>query len=181
MMNLIYILIGLLICLKLFYHKSIIKKNAVFEVKGYNVCYQDSKSDDEEIIESRLLHNEQYDIKGKPDFILKHNNKELYIPVELKSGKIGENESPHKGDFLQLITYFLLIEEEFSSKPKYGKIIYNDYMFIVKNKNKFRKQLIVVLRDMRNMLKNGKCKKIEPSFNKCRYCLCNNTVCEVKK
>ncbi len=170
-----------LILLKIFYRNDITKKKESFDVPNYSIFYQDSKSSDESIIQSRLLESKKYDLKGKPDYILKHKKRERYIPVELKSGFIKDEQMPHEGDFLQLITYFILIEEEFGKKPKYGKIIYSDYMFIVKNTNRYKKRLLRVVNEMRTMLVTGKCKKVTPSFNKCRYCLCNNTVCEVKK
>ncbi len=184
MNNYLYILAIFLVFLvlaKAIYRNDIVKKKESFSVPNYVIFYQDSKSDDDSIIQSRLLESKKYNLKGKPDFILKHKSKEQYIPVELKSGKIRDGLVPHEGDFLQLITYFLLIEEEFGTSPKYGKIVYSDYMFIVKNTNKNKKKLLNVVNEMRTMLVTGKCRKVTASFNKCRYCLCNNTVCEVKK
>ncbi len=177
---LIAFLIFLVICRFLF-NDNFTKRKVEFDVKGYSVFYQDSKTDDENIISGQLLSSKEYNIKGKPDFILKHNTKDEYIPIELKSGKIADDTKPHDGDFLQLISYFVLIEEEFQSVPKYGKLIYKDYMFIIKNKPKYKKQLVKVLEKMRKMLKTGKIGNIETSYVKCKYCLCNNTVCEVKK
>ncbi len=184
MNNYIYLLaifLAVLILAKIFYRNDIIKQKESFDVPNYFIFYQDSKSDDNDIIQSRLLESTEYNLKGKPDYILKHKNKDKFIPIELKSGKIKDDLMPHEGDFLQLITYFILIEEEFGRKPKYGKLIYSDYMFIVKNKKKYKKRLLKVVKNMRTMLVTGKCSNVKPSFNKCRYCLCNNTVCEVKK
>lgn len=149
-----------------------------FDVKGYSVFYQDKKSDDINIITSKMLYSEKYMLKGKPDYILKSNNSESYIPIELKSGNISGESFPHMGDLLQLITYFIIIEEEFLQRPKYGKLIYNDYMFIVKNTKAHRKMVLKTVKDMRKMLKTGKAKNVEPSFMKCKHCVCNNSVCE---
>lgn len=183
MMNYFYLLIIFLGLLVLFrkQESDFIKKSIKFNTRGYRIYYQDSASDDDTIIQSRLLESNYYGLVGKPDYILKHKVKNDFIPIELKSGKIGNENRPHEGDFLQLITYFLLIEEEFDVSPKYGKIIYSDYMFIIKNKHKHKKQLLKVVHNMRVMLKTGKNANVEPSFPKCRYCLCNNTVCEVNK
>ncbi len=169
-----------LVFLKLF-SNDLIKKKPSFKVRNFFIFYQDSKSDDANVIESRLLYSKKYNLKGKPDYILKHKAFNKYIPIELKSGSIKNALKPHDGDFLQLITYFIIIEEEFGYRPKYGKIMYSDYMFIVRNKPKYRKKLLRVVKEMRTMLKNGQSKKCYPSFNKCKYCICNNTVCEVKK
>lgn len=183
MMNYFYLLIIFLGLLVLFRRSKsdFIKKQVKFNTRGYRVYYQDSKSDDPTVITSRLLESEYYGLMGKPDYILKHNTKDDFIPIELKSGEIGNDYKPHEGDFLQLITYFILIEEEFGVSPRYGKIIYNDYMFIIKNRVKYKKQLLKTVNDMRVMLRTGKNGNVNPSFPKCRYCLCNNTVCEVKK
>lgn len=183
MMNYFYLLILFLVFLVLCrtLKADFIKKPTKFNVRGYIVYYQDGKSDDNNVIESRLLESQYYGLMGKPDYILKHKIKDDFIPIELKSGNIGNDNMPHTGDFLQLVTYFILIEEEFDVRPKYGKIIYNDHMFIIKNKNKHKKQLLKVVYDMREMLRTGENMSVSPSFPKCRYCLCNNTVCEVNK
>ncbi len=183
MINFIYLLIILLVILFLIrsFSNDIIKKPEHFNIPKYNVFYQDSSSEDEDVITSKMLYSEKYNLKGKPDYILKHKSAEKYIPIELKSGKIKDALEPHEGDFLQLITYFIIIEEEFGYRPKYGKIMYSDYMFIIKNKAKYRKKLLRVIKEMRYMLKTGKAKGVVPTFSKCRYCICNNTVCEVKK
>lgn len=164
---------------KVFESDGIIKKYVNFNEKGFSVFYADKKMDDENIISSKLLYSDKYNLNGKPDFILKHNKKDIYIPIELKSGNIGSNKEPRRGDFLQLITYFIIIEEEFYYRPKYGKLIYNDYMFIVKNKPQYRKDLLKTVKNMRRMIKTGKNNDVSPSFNKCKHCICNNTVCEV--
>lgn len=160
------------------FKRPIVKRKVRFDVNGYSVFYQDKKSDDINIITSKMLYSEKYMLKGKPDYILKSNNSEKYIPIELKSGYIKDDTYPHMGDLLQLITYFIIIEEEFLQRPKYGKLIYNDYMFIVKNTKAHRKMVLKTVKDMRKMLKTGKAKNVEPSFMKCKYCVCNNSVCE---
>ncbi len=172
-----------LICLIFFRNKtSGIKKTKIkFNEKNYDIFYQDKASNDENIMSSVLLISEKYGLQGKPDFILKHKQNNKYIPIELKSGTIGDAELPHKGDFLQLITYFIIIEEEFDTTIKYGKLIYKDHMFIVQNNKKYKKELLETVKNMRQLLKKGKAKDFKCSFPLCRHCLCNNTVCEVNK
>ncbi len=183
MTNYLYLFLIFLLCLIFFRNKkgSIRKTNTSFSEKNYSIIYQDKQSDDPDIISSVLLVSDKYNLQGKPDFILKHNKKDVYIPVELKSGTIGEDNMPHTGDFLQLITYFILIEEEFGGTVKFGKLIYKDYMFIIKNDKKFKNQLLRTVNDMRKMLRTGKAKGFKCSFAGCKHCLCNNTVCEVNK
>ncbi len=183
MTNYLYLFLIFLLCLIFFRNKKggIRKTNTSFNEKNYSIFYQDKKTNDPDIMSSVLLVSDKYNLQGKPDYILRHNKKDIYIPVELKSGSIGEDTMPHTGDFLQLITYFILIEEEFGGKVDFGKLIYKDYMFIVKNDKKYKKQLLNTVKDMRQMIKTGKTKNFKCSFTQCKHCLCNNTVCEVNR
>lgn len=147
--------------------------------KGYKLYYTDQKKTEpiKDVIYSQILHSEKYDIKGKPDYIFINNNKTELIPVELKSGKIGNNLEPYKGDLMQLVAYFLIIEDVFNVIPVEGRLIYSDHMFIIKNTKRLRLILIDTLNNMRDMLSTG---EDEPnaSFATCKHCMCRDTVCE---
>lgn len=165
-----------LYCLK----RSVKKKNSSFNMTGWKMIYTDKPTEvkEENVDYGLILYSAKYDIQGKPDYIFKKRGN--IMPVEIKSGKIGDEAFPHMGDYLQLCAYFLIIEDVYGIKPKYGKIIYKDYMFIIKNGYFVRKDINKVLFRMRKMLETGKetpCK----SFANCRYCLCNGTVCEFSK
>lgn len=174
-----YVYLIILVICKIFLTKSIKKKNTSFNIRNYHIFYADKKMDDDRVISSKLLYSRKYNLKGKPDYILKHDKKDIYIPVELKSGSIKDAKAPHKGDLLQLATYFLIIEDEYNYKPKYGKIIYSDYMFIIKNKKIYKKEVLDTVYKMRVMLNTGKSSEVSASFNKCKHCVCNGSVCEV--
>lgn len=156
---------------------NIKKSNPAMPGAGYKLFYSDEKTGNrkQDVIYSKLLKSERFSIQGKPDFIFKGKN--TFIPVELKSGNINDDRLPHSGDLMQLVAYFIIIEENFDIAPKEGRIIYNDYMFIIENTKKLRNQLIEVIKDMRLMLKDG---ENEPSceYVKCRHCICRGTVCE---
>ncbi len=159
--------------------EDIVKKKVNRTFWGYELYYSDQKLSERQkgVIYSTLLKSEKYGLAGKPDFIYKHKRKKLLMPVELKSGKIGDGLLPHKGDLMQLCTYFLIIEETFEIKPITGRIVYSDCMFIVKNSKRLRAELAGVLKEMRDMLKAGE-KATDISFIKCKYCIMQGTVCE---
>lgn len=169
----------LLAIIKIIFRAKTIKKvkSGKLVPLGYKLFYSDEKTNSkkESVTYSKLLYSEKYNIQGKPDFIFKKGNK--YIPIELKSGKIKNKKTPNKGDLLQLVTYFLIIEDVYNSKPIYGKIVYSDYSFIIKNKRHLKKLVLKTLKDMRLMLKTGKGKPVN-TFQKCKHCLCRLTVCE---
>lgn len=141
-------------------------------IKGYKIFYPDKKA--------KLLRSVKHGLTGKPDYILRNGN--LMIPLELKSGNLNGAGVPREGDLMQLIAYFVIIKEEFGIKPRQGRLIYRDTMFIVKNKWRFRRRLFKTLHEMRNMLENGViARKPKPGFMKCKYCICRETVCELNK
>ena len=99
------------------------------------------------------------------------------VPVELKSGCIGEAEEPHHGDFLQLAAYFLILEDVYGKRPAYGRLVYRDYMFEIKNTARVRREVLKTVQEMRQMLRDGIAEP-KPSFAHCRPCVCNGTVCQ---
>lgn len=151
-------------------YKKLKSKNKFPFIK---VVYSDSNL--YENVDKMTLYSKKYHLKGKPDFVYKtlFNN---YIPVEIKSSSIKDSPSPRENEAMQLITYFFLISETYG-KPKYGYLIYKDYMFKIKNNRKTRKYFINELKNLREMLETGS-NYCEPSFSKCKHCICKNTVCE---
>lgn len=143
---------------------------------GYKLIYTDQKiKHSNGVVVSKLLKSEVYGIQGKPDFVYKSVFGGI-IPVELKSGKIGNDAMPRFGDMMQLATYFIIIEEVYKKKPKFGNLIYSDYMFKIKNTRAIRKEVIEILGSMNEMLESGQ-GNAQYDFAKCRYCLCKS-VCE---
>lgn len=142
-------------------------------VKFATPIYKDEKG-------VKLLVAENLGLQGKPDYIFQRWITGSYIPLEIKSGHLKEDE-PHEGDLFQLVTYFLLIEEVYGKRPPYGKLVYANKTFKVRNTFRLRKELERTIQRMRNLLETGHCKEAEPSFAKCRHCMCRMTVCEYTK
>ncbi len=150
---------------------SIIMKQPRHGIAGAQIIYSDEE-------DNKLLVSEKYDLQGKPDYIFQTLLGGAYIPVELKSTKLKEDESyPHHGDLMQLVAYFLIIEDLYGKRPKQGRLIYKNRMFIIKNTRGLRRQISRHLKEMRTMIQTGK-GTAEPSFPKCKNCVCRGTVCE---
>lgn len=162
-------------------HRIFIKKLPTRQgIYGYDILYADQKKEAGDIHGEnygRLLYSQKYDIQGKPDYIFKKKYGKSLIPSELKSGSIGEDEWPHPGDMMQLATYFLLIEDIYGIRPKHGRLLYRDYMFIIRNTTALRKEIKKQIVAMRKMLQNGQGEPV-CNFVHCRYCICRGTVCE---
>lgn len=161
--------VGIYMILKLI-QPGIKMKEPKLGVFGAEVIYCDEE-------QGELLISEKYDLQGKPDYIFQTLFGGSYIPVELKSTKLKEDEFfPHEGDLMQLVAYFLIIEDTYGKRPKYGRLIYKNRMFIIKNTRALRRQLKGYLKEMRQMIQTGK-GEADPSFPKCRNCVCRGTVC----
>ncbi len=161
----------------LFCRPTVVKTSVKLPGLGYQLIYTDTRGDQYQDVDTGLLTSEHHGLRGKPDAIYATNNGRKLVVAELKSGTIGDNPEPHPGDFMQLCAYFLIIEEAYGIKPKHGLLIYNDYMFKVKNIRRLRQQVLSVVADMRKMAKTGS-EEPKAEFAACRYCLCRGTVCE---
>ncbi len=152
---------------------KVVKKKPNLNLPFSKVIYSDDASFTD--VDKQVLTHNGLKIKGKPDYIIKtfFGN---YIPVELKSSNIKDSDFPRDNEVIQLLTYFFLTSENYG-KVRRGFLVYNDYMFVVKNNRKARKLFLNTLFDMEKMLKTGR-GACEPSFAKCKYCVCRGTVCE---
>ncbi len=157
---------------------TISKKKSRLYILGYHMIYSDARSGKKNSLDSKLLRSEKYDLTGKPDYIFKRNFGKALIPAELKSAEIKDADMPYLGDMLQLGAYFLIIEETFRIRPKTGRLIYRDYMFVIRNTSSIRKKVLSTVYDMRSMLETGNGVFCD-SFIHCRHCMCRGTVCEM--
>lgn len=158
-------------------HPHLQKKRVRHTMFGYTLLYADQKRNGRKQENfGKLLYSEKYDLRGKPDYIFRRICSRRIVPVELKSGSIGSDLLPHYGDYLQLCAYFLLLEDVYGVRPKYGWLKYRDYMFFIRNTKKVRKEVLRTMQDMRDMLNHG-AKSPKGNFVKCRHCICNGTVC----
>jgi CRISPR-associated exonuclease Cas4 len=123
-----------------------------------------------------MLHDPRHNLQGKPDMV--YANGRRLIPVELKSGRIGDRKEPRTGDMMQLAVYFLLAEAEWGNRPKKGYLIYRDGMFVIKNTRAVRRKLKNILDEMEKMASGPEGFEGSPGFQKCKHCPCRGTVCE---
>jgi len=115
---------------------------------------------------AKSFFSKKYRISGKPDYILKKNNR--YLPVELKS---GSHESPQKNHIFQLAAYCHLIEENFGVFVPYGILVYSDgKQFNIQFDPKIRFELEITIKEMRDIIKKGKLSKEFKSDFKCKNC-----------
>lgn len=171
--------IFLLVVLLLVKHgrPGIRKLTARDDVRGYALIYADQKQGRKgEKDFGKLLYSAKYELQGKPDYVFRSRFGGKIVPVELKSGSIDEEEEPHHGDFLQLGAYFLILEDVYGKRPAFGRIVYQDYMFEIKNTAKVRNEVLGTMKEMQEMLQYG-VGKPKNSFAHCRPCVCNGTVC----
>lgn len=154
------------------------KLTARDDVRGYALIYADQKQGKKREEDfGKLLYSAKYELQGKPDYVFRSPILKKIVPVELKSGAIGEADFPHHGDLLQLGAYFLILEDVYGQKPPFGRLVYQDYMFEIKNTAKLRNEVLGTMKEMREMLQYG-VGKAKPSFATCRPCVCNGTVCQ---
>ncbi len=167
----------LLFCILRFRRPSIKKMPVRYRMWGYTLIYADQKQGkgNEEGF-GKMMYAERYDLQGKPDYVFRKRIGRAIVPMELKSGRIGERPLPYHGDFLQLCAYFLLLEEVYGVRPKYGWLRYQDGMFFVRNTRKVRKEVISTMEAMRQMLEDGEGIP-NADYATCRRCICNGTVC----
>lgn len=147
---------------------------------GYALIYADQKGGAGREDFGKLLYSARYGLQGKPDYVFRSRLGGRIVPLELKSGRIGDAPEPHRGDFLQLAAYFLLLEDVYGRRPPFGRLVYADYMFEIKNTAGVRREALRTMEEMRAMLESGE-GRAECSFVHCRHCICNGTVCEFRE
>lgn len=151
------------------------EKNRVPSLAMWKIIYTDMHTDNRkaDVVYSKILHSDKYDLQGKPDYIYKHRITGELMPVEIKS---GETEEIHDGDLLQVGAYMLIVWDLYGRKPKKTLICYKNKCFVIKNTYALRKNVIDTAERMRKMLKTG-IDEPNASFVNCRPCICNGTVC----
>ena len=87
-----------------------------------------------------MLVADKWNLQGKPDMIFETWILRRLIPLEIKSGWL-KDKSPHLGDLYQLVVYFLLIEAVYGKKSPYGKLVYANKTFKIRNTRKLRKKV----------------------------------------
>ncbi len=152
---------------------SVIKSKGPHKPFFTKLIYTDTKS---KKYDSSMLKSQKYGLRGKPDLIYKSLFTKKYYPIELKSGVLGKDvKTPRDGDLMQLCAYFFIIEEHYNCKVPYGKLIYKDTLFIVKNNRYMRRTFLKVINEMRNFSENDN----DFTLNKkvCNSCYLKHILC----
>ncbi len=147
-----------------------VKNKKEIGVNGASLIYTDEKG-------CKMLVAEKWNLQGKPDMIFETWILRQLIPLEIKSGWL-KDKSPHLGDLYQLVVYFLLIEAVYGKRPPYGKLVYANKTFKIRNTRKLRKKVLQIISNMRKMLEGQLKPKAEPDYMKCKHCVCKGTVCK---
>ena len=73
---------------------------------------------------------------------------------------------------------FIIIQEVYNKKPPYGNLVYKNKTFKVRNTRRLRREVLGYVKEMRRMLKGHHEAVAEPSYIKCKNCICQQTACE---
>jgi CRISPR-associated exonuclease Cas4 len=115
---------------------------------------------------TKMLTSDKYRLRGRPDYILK--KEDGLVPVEVKTGRTPKG--PLFSHILQLAAYFLLIEENYKTRPPYGIIKYSDRENEIENDEELNKILIAKLKEMREIFKTKQAHRNHKRESKCRFC-----------
>jgi CRISPR-associated exonuclease Cas4 len=115
---------------------------------------------------SKMLSSEKYDLRGRPDYILKRDNE--LVPVEVKTGRTPKG--PLFSHILQLAAYCLLVEENYKTYPSYGIIKYSDKEHEIQYDDELKKILVSKLKEMKEIFITGEAHRNHKRETKCKYC-----------
>ena len=115
---------------------------------------------------ARPFFSKRYRISGKPDYIIKRNDK--YIPVELKT---GYHPAPLKNHVFQLAAYCHLLEENYGGFVPYGVLVYNnEKQFKIPFDPNIRFELENTIKKMRCSLENNRFSRNHNDLSRCLSC-----------
>ena len=126
------------------------------------------------IISEKSIESEKLQLKGIIDRIEIHKN--IYVPVELKTGKMPK-EGVWPGHRIQIAAYAMLIEENFNTNVKEGFIRYldtNETRQIAINPF-MKEEIIELTKEIQNLLKNQEIPNYCENRNKCVKCSLRST------
>jgi CRISPR-associated exonuclease Cas4 len=121
------------------YEKLRIKRNQLRMPSGLPM-YQDTQEQP-----GKMLFSHRYRVKGKPDFL--YEQSEFMIPIEVKTGRTPA--TPYEGHIMQLMTYCVLVEENYGSRPPHGIIRYAKQDFQIDFTSERERTFVNLLKQMR--------------------------------
>ncbi len=136
------------------------QKRKVLDVREGAVKYVDRLKK-----KAKLLASETHKLRGRPDYILEIDGKN--IPVEVKTGRTPKG--PFFSHILQIAAYCLLLEET-SNRPSYGIVKYEENEFEIDYDEKLKELLITKLAEMRQLTVSEDVHRNHNREGKCRFC-----------
>jgi CRISPR-associated exonuclease Cas4 len=115
---------------------------------------------------AKLFKSEKYGLSGRPDYIIKVNDK--IIPVEEKTGRTPRG--PLFSHILQIAAYCLLIEDSTGMLPPYGIVKYPQHEHEIEYNEDLKKVLLEKLDEMRAIMKTGDAHRNHERPGKCKNC-----------
>ncbi len=113
--------IGWMLVASFFLYKLLLSTEKIDKLRDdYKLGETDIETPDGLTKETPLLKSENYNLAGRPDYLIKEDG--MRIPVEVKTGR--RPKAPFFSHVLQIGAYCLLSEETFVSKPRCGQIRY---------------------------------------------------------
>lgn len=116
-------------------------ERAAIDLPAGEVVYQDDRQEESEILYSRT-----YKLKGKPDSLLRQPDGTI-IPIERKTGRTPDQ--PYFGHVMQVITYCILVEENYGVRPPHGIIQYPNREFPIHFTSAQESRLLTLVAEMR--------------------------------
>jgi CRISPR-associated exonuclease Cas4 len=120
------------------------------------------------IYQQPSLISARYGLSGRPDYLVRVDDG--VVPVELKSGRSPRSGRPYKGHMLQLAAYCLLVEDVCQAFVPYGLLQYEDRCIRVEYTSSLRRDLLVLLKEMRTAKRDGELHINHNCPAKCRSC-----------
>ncbi len=143
------------------------RKRTEAGIPAGEVFYSDT--DDWHPPEKPLI-SRRHGLVGRPDYLMRTNKDgvPLTIPVEVKSRK--RPSTPYAGHILQLMTYCLLVEDNFDVRPPYGLLRYADATLRIDYTDDLRQQVLDIAAAIRTARQAPHIPRQHGDENRCRAC-----------
>ena len=161
--------IGWMLIASFFLYKLLVSTEKIDKLRDdYKLGETDIETPDGLTKETPVLKSENYNLAGRPDYLIKEGN--MRIPVEVKTGR--RPKAPFFSHVLQIGAYCLLSEETFVGKPSCGQIRYgfDSDPHEVKWDSDLKALVIEKIEEMNDILKGN----MEAHRNHKRVGKCNN-------
>ena len=162
--------IGWMLIASFFLYKLLLSTEKIDKLRDdYKLGETDIETPDGLTKETPVLKSENYNLAGRPDYLIKEGN--MRIPVEVKTGR--RPKAPFFSHVLQMGAYCLLSEETFTGKPSCGQIRYgfDSTPHEVKWDSDLKALVIEKLEEMNDILKgNMEAHRNHKRVGKCNSC-----------